>query len=147
MPEAQFEELRAHVVSSAPEEHRDWVDSRFPRNDFSLRQRLEYLANELDPKIRSALHLDVREWKQAATSARNKVAHTGNTGGTDVAILVAVSEVTATVVLVHVLVALGVTQAAIIELFDTHARFRRTATASRRLLSRKTPTAPPALFQ
>lgn len=147
MAQEQFDELRALVVTSAPEEYRAWVDSRFPRNDFSLRQRLLYLAEELDPEVRSALHLDVREWRQGATAARNKVAHTGSTGQTDVAALVAVTEVTATVVLLHVLNALGLPQPAVLELFDAHPRFRRTASASRRFLSRDKPSVPPKPFQ
>lgn len=138
MQDEQYEELSAFIVASAPEEHRDWVKSRFPRNDYSLRQRLDFLASELAPELRDALHLDIREWKQGASEARNKVAHTGNTGQTDASVLIAVTEVTAAVVLLHVLEALGMPKAASLELFDTNPRFRRTAAASRRLLSRKT---------
>lgn len=143
MTDELFDELLASLVSSAPEEHRDWVKNRFPPNDYSLRQRLDYLANGLDSEVRSALRLDSREWKQGASEARNKVAHTGNTGQTDTATLVAVTEVTATIVLLHVLVALGMPQAAILELFDMNPRFRRTARASSRLLSRQKPIGQP----
>ncbi|CAN3702722.1 hypothetical protein MMX123_02752 [Microbacterium sp. MM2322] len=135
MEEARFNELRAFIVAAAPEEHREWVDRRFPRNDFSLSMRLQYLADTLDPAVQAALHLDVAKWKREAGKARNRVAHTGSAGRTDTTILSAVADVTAVVVLLHVLVLLGMSDAAILELFDTNPRFRRIAVASRRLLS------------
>lgn len=137
MEQEQFDALRAFIVEAAPEEHRDWVDRRFPRNDFSLSMRLQYLAEQLDPAIQSALHLDIAKWKKEAGKARNRVAHTGSAGRTDTTVLTAVAEVTAVVVLLHVLVGLGMSAAAILELFDMNPRFRRTAVASRRLLTSK----------
>ena len=139
MEQEQFDELRAFIVAAAPEEHRDWVDRRFPRNDFSLSLRLQYLAEHLDPAIQSALHLDIARWKREAGRARNRVAHTGSAGRTDTTVLTAVAELTAVVVLLHVLVGLGMSDAAILELFNTNPRFRRAAVASRRLLSSTTP--------
>lgn len=147
MPQEEFDALRATVMANVPDDYSDWVDRRFPPNRHSLRQRLLHLADALDPEIRSALHLDVREWRQGATEARNKVAHTGNTGRTNLEVLDAVTEVTATVVLVHVLSALGVPRAAILELFNTHWRFRRATSVSRRYLSRIRENAPGVVFQ
>lgn len=147
LPQEEFDELLSIVLANVPEEHGKWVENRFPTNRHSLRQRLRDLADGLDTDIRAALHLDAREWLQGATAARNKVAHTGNTGRTDLEVLDAVTEVTATVVLIHVLFALGVSKPAVLELFDTHWRFRRTASASRRYLSRTRAVGPGQMFQ
>lgn len=147
LPQEEFDELLSFVLANVPEEHGKWVENRFPTNRHSLRQRLRDLAEGIDTDIRAALHLDVREWLQGATAARNKVAHTGNTGRTDLEILDAVTEVTAVVVLIHVLFALGVSKPAVLELFDSHWRFRRTASASHRYLSRKRAVGPGQVFQ
>lgn len=143
LPMDEYRGLLAQIVDAAPEERREWIKQRFPQNEHSLRQRLSHLSDRLDENVRDALHLDVPVWRRQAAEARNKVAHTGSPGKTDIPTLIAVTEVTATVVLLLVLAELGMQSDQLVTLLQDHPRFRRAASASRRLLTGTKASQPP----
>lgn len=136
MSSAEFMELRRRLTDAASDVHKDWVKAKFSENQHSLRQRLRALAKKLPDELRHALNFSERVWLEAATGARNRVAHSGSAGSMEVATLDAVANLTAAIVLLHVLLALGLDESACLNLFVENKWFRRVARDSRRHLSR-----------
>ena len=106
MDTAEFKRLRADLLAMAPIEHRDWVASRLPRNEPSLKDRLVDLARR-PGDFMSALVPDAERWAVATKNARNDLAHEGRTRHNDIATMAAVAEVTAAVVALNLLHELG----------------------------------------
>ncbi|APH44812.1 hypothetical protein BMW26_07480 [Microbacterium sp. 1.5R] len=130
----EHERLLAIVEAAVPDEHKDSVGAKLSDNRHTLRQRLRALFRGLPEELQKALRIKESVWLEEATSARNKVAHSGTAGSAEIEALDAVAEVTAVIVLLHVLRALGVSDADCLTLFHENKRFRRAAQSARKHL-------------
>ncbi|GAB2473652.1 hypothetical protein GCM10027030_05210 [Luteococcus sediminum] len=126
MPKQEFDALRATLLEAAPEEHRSWVKGAI-RNDPTLRERLQALAALPDGEAMGRLVPDVEQWAKVATQARNDLAHTGQTSRQSIDELIAVVKVTAAVVMMNLLHALGLPGERQKEIVNDHPELRQTA--------------------
>ncbi len=109
---AEFKQLRADLLAMAPVEHREWVASRLPRNEPSLKDRLLDLARR-PGEFMCALVPNAERWATATKNARNDLAHQGQTRHSDSATMAAVAEVTMAVVALNLLHELGAPSASL----------------------------------
>jgi hypothetical protein len=130
MPRPDFDALRAALMENTPKKHRSWVKGAI-RNDPTLRERLVALAAHPDSEAMENLILNVDQWAKVATQARNDLAHTGQTPRQSVDELIAVVQVTAAVVLMNLLQALGLPAERQREIINDHPELRHTARQAR----------------
>lgn len=136
MPKAEFDDLRAALLEAAPEEYRSWVKCAI-RNDPTLRDRLLALAALPDAEAMTTLVPDVEQWAKVATQARNDLAHTGQTKRQSIDELIVVVKVTAAVVTMILLQALGLPGEHQRKVVNDHPELRQTAKQARDVLTSK----------
>lgn len=134
MPEEDFKILREVLLEHTPEEHRSWVKGAI-RNDLTLRDRLRALASRPDREAMEALVPNVEHWAEAATHARNALAHTGRTPTHSVEELSATVKVTTAVVILNLLHALGISAERQREIVRDHPKLSYTAARAREVLA------------
>jgi hypothetical protein len=103
---AAYKQLRSDLLAAIPPELRTWVRDRLPRNEPSLKDRLADLARR-PGEFMSALVPDVDSWAKATRTARDQLAHTGQTKAQSIGQMAAVADVTAAVVAVNLLHEVG----------------------------------------
>ncbi|MCK8468085.1 hypothetical protein M0722_12855 [Microbacterium sp. KSW4-16] len=106
MTKGELKALRKTVLAVVPEERRSWVRERLISADPTLPERLAMLATR-PGEFMSKLVPNVPAWAESAASARNKLAHVGQSRHTANE-LHAVVEVTSAVVVMNFLFELGV---------------------------------------
>lgn len=134
LPEADFEALREGLLAVTPEEHRGWIKGAV-RNDPTLRERLRTLASLPDGAAMGRLVPDVEQWAKVATQGRNDLAHTGQTKRQTIDELIAVVRVTAAVVTMNLLHALGLPGERQREIINDNSELRFTAKQAAEVLS------------
>jgi hypothetical protein len=130
-PARVHRDLRKRARGAVDEQHQQWVAERLADNSPTLHTRLISLAARLDPELVSALMPNVDSWAHTAKSARNKLAHTGQADSHGIAELYAVAEVTAAVVVLNLVEALGITAEALLPKFATNNILRHASELAR----------------
>lgn len=136
MPKSDFEALRDALLEVTQEGHRSWVKGAI-RNDPTLRERLRALAGLPDQEAMNRLVPDVEQWAKVATQARNDLAHTGQTKRQSVDEVVVAVKVTAAVVMMNLLHALGLPGERQRQLINDNPELRYTATQAAEVLTTK----------
>lgn len=134
MPKGEFDALRAALLEETPREHRSWVKGAI-RNDPTLRERLRALASLPDADAMATLVPDVEQWARVATQARNDLAHTGQTKRQSTDEVIVAVNVTAAVVMMNLLHALGLPGDRQRKIVHDHRELRHTAQQARDVLT------------
>ncbi|MFK4804314.1 HEPN domain-containing protein [Microbacterium sp. ZW CA_36] len=104
--DGQYRQLRQQLLDAIPPEHVTWVRDRLPRNEPSLKERLLDLARRPGEFMRELVP-DAEKWAKETRTARDQLAHTGETKAQSIEQMAAISEVTAAVVALNLLFELG----------------------------------------
>jgi hypothetical protein len=129
-PVDEFKPMREAMLEHVPEEHRERFKGAI-RNDPTLRDRLYALAARPDQEAISMLMPDVDRWARRTTLARNDLAHEGRTPKHSFEELIAVVDVTTSVVTLNLLNELGVPGGRQREIVQEHPQLRLTARSAR----------------
>ncbi|MCX4725463.1 HEPN domain-containing protein [Streptomyces sp. NBC_01306] len=125
-PKAEFKEMREAMLAQVPEEHRDRFRGAI-RNDPTLRDRLQALAERPGQEAIALLMPDIGHWARRTTRARNDLAHEGRTPSHSFEELIAIVRVTTAVVILNVLHELGLPAERQREIVQEHPQLRATA--------------------
>lgn len=134
IPPVEFKALRRTLLDAVSPERKAWLADRLTEhsNVPTLKQRLLDLVSRLGDAGLRLVH-DPEVWAKAAKDGRNHIAHTGSTSR-DLEHLHAVTEVTASVVILNLLHELGVPQEVLLKAVDDHPVLSRAAHLARRVL-------------
>lgn len=134
IPPVEFKALRRALLDAVSPERKAWLADRLTEhsNVPTLKQRLLDLVSRLGDTGLRLVH-DPEVWAKAAKDGRNHLAHTGSTSN-DLEHLHAVTEVTASVVILNLLHELGVPQEVLSKAVDDHPVLSHAAHLARRVL-------------
>lgn len=103
----EFKLMREKLLEVAPDGYKEMIKSSI-RNELTLRQRLVSLADFVGEDLISTLIPDVKYWAKETTKARNYLTHEGKAKNQSVEELMAIVDVTRTVVVLSVMRCIGV---------------------------------------
>lgn len=99
---SEFKRVKKLLLECVPEHLRQWLREKLGRNSHSLKQRLVYLATVPDADVMRRLLPNPEAWADAAKTARNAVAHGGESGA-DIRLQHAITQVVRAVVIMNLL--------------------------------------------
>lgn len=121
----EFEEIRRNAAACVPEPARGYVKGAI-RNEQGLSHALSSLCDERVAPLLGKMGVDVATWVKNATRLRHDIAH-GNDRLLDYQHILACTFVSQSVVVIHMLMQLGLTQTQLEVLVDGGGLFRRTS--------------------
>ncbi|WP_337007373.1 MULTISPECIES: HEPN domain-containing protein [unclassified Microbacterium] len=134
IPPVEFKALRRTLLDAVAPERKAWLADRLTEhsNVPTLKQRLLDLVGRVGDAGHRLVH-NPEVWAKAAKDGRNLLAHTGSASN-DLEHLHAVTEVTASVVILNLLYELGVSQEVLSKAVDEHPVLSHAAHLARRVL-------------
>jgi hypothetical protein len=130
IPKGEFKRLKQQLVDSLPENRRQWLREKLAHNDHTLRQRLQDLASRPDTDVMAALLPNAEAWSVDATTARNGIAHEGQSAA-DVLLMHAVVTITEAIVKMNLFHQLGIPVDRIKYALATNGNLRQAVRLSR----------------
>lgn len=131
VPKDAYKVLREELLCLAPEQYRDWLNKKL-YNAPSLQDKLKLLVEQLDQRIVDRLLPNAQLWAQRTTTARNDLAHRGESRKVPSLEMSAIVEVTVAVLVVSLISQLGVPTSRILQALEQHPELRHAPDLARK---------------